>query len=97
MSNSIFGLRHFPGEPVQFFSLPPEVPPTWDWYIMGTQDSPMFTPTADVHGLASLSTVPSHGTLDLTDAALQGPKLRFELHKLCHHWDSIHLRGNGKK
>lgn len=64
---------------------------------MNTSDTPMFTATADVHGLASSLTVPASGTLDLLAAAMQGPKMRFEAHKICSHWDKIWLTSKGKK
>lgn len=106
-SNADFGLRHFPEDQTQFYLLAPDAggpsqPPTWEEYFSsaaGTSSEDVTKgPEAAPNGFGLASCFsPRSGQIDLVAAAAQAPKMRFEIHKICRHWDKIWLQGKGKR
>jgi len=106
-NNADFGLRHFPEDQTQFYLLAPDAggssqPPTWEKYFStatGTSSEDVTKgPEAALNGFALASCFsPRSGQVDLVAAAAQSPKMRFEIHKICRHWDKIWLQGKGKR
>lgn len=106
MSNAEFGLKHFPSDIGQWFSLPPNAggpprPPSWVEYIASTtgmhQVDVMKGNQAEENGFGGRECfMPWQGNVDFAEATVRGPTLRFAISKICPHWDNIWLYGRGK-
>jgi len=102
-SNAEFGLRHYPEDQSQFYLVAPDAggpprPPSWEEYFRNDSTDVLKGAEASNNGFGQSSCFkPRNANVDLTTASAQGPKMRFEIHKVCRHWDKIWLHGKGKK
>jgi len=102
-SNEAFGLRHYPEDQSQFYLLDPTAggpprPPSYEEYFSASSGNNMKSADAAKNGFGMASCFfPPDGHIDLTIASAQAPKVRFEIHKICRHWDKIWLRGKRQR
>lgn len=98
-NNEEFGLRHYPADQSQFYLLDPAAggpprPPSYEEYFSTSIEELMKGSEAAKNGFQKASCFsPRDGRIDLTIASAQAPKMRFEIHKICRHWDKIWLQG----
>lgn len=89
MPNIEFGTRHFPQNKSHFFR-PDGRNPTWEDYIIGeSRTGPPLNTFAGVsgkEGLAESKILPRNLHIPVSPAAHPTPTIRFQLEKVCEHW-----------
>ncbi|MCJ1288722.1 hypothetical protein MMC34_000251 [Xylographa carneopallida] len=98
MDNDEFGLCHFPTNRSHFYRTDGRAQISWEEYILGDQGGEgarVFSNIAPQEGLSSTKFLPKYLKLPISPAAHAGPTVRFQLEKVCPHWDAL-AHGKGK-
>ncbi|KAL9130449.1 MAG: hypothetical protein Q9217_001372 [Psora testacea] len=100
MSNTEFGLRHFPSNRSQFFvESDAKMPPTWHEYILGplggAESVRVYSGVAETEGISETSFLPPCLNVPISPSSHAGPTVRFQFSRICEHWNPVR-NGNGK-
>lgn len=99
MSSEDFAVKHFPTDQSRWYLLPHRRPPTWEEYMRDTSRSDIEPlSTLSELGVTSSSCItPRSKLVDLSAAFAQGPKMRFEMRRICSHWEKVRSKGRPKR
>lgn len=97
MDNNEFGLRHFPSNPNHFFRTDGRAQLSWREYILGDQggETVRVFNLLGQEGFEETKILPKYLTIPLDPSNHPSPTVRFQLQKICAHWDPLR-NGRGK-
>ena len=100
MSNTDFGLRHFPRNRSHFFvEADGKASPTWQEYILGPLGGvgtvQVYSGVAEAEGISETSFLPRQRKVPISPSSHAGPTVRFQFSRICEHWDPLR-NGSGK-
>lgn len=100
MSAEEFAVRHFPTDQSQWYLVSPARALSWEGYMRSPSraGSLHVLQTVSELGMTTpLCFTPSTMGVDLSAALAQGPKMRFEMRRICPHWDKVRSKGRPKR
>ncbi|KAL9635211.1 MAG: hypothetical protein Q9164_003606 [Protoblastenia rupestris] len=97
MSNTEFGLRHYPSNGSQFFvEADGKIKPTWQEYILGplggAESLRVYSGVAETEGISETSFLPPQLKIPISPSSHSGPTIRFQFSRICEHWDPVRVR-----
>lgn len=91
MTNEDFGLAHWPSDSNRFYRTDGRSI-SWEEYMLedggGNEKRMVYGDVTSSHGISTNSIQPRHKKIKLNDPAAAGPTVRFQMDKVCRHWDN---------